>query len=112
MRASLLSSTASSTSLHKRLSRDEVAQRVVRLSPRASFFPDPDQLFDIWHQGLPWAAKLRTESCTCSRPGGWHFHRYIECGELHAGLDWRVDAQLNFDVDAQRRIQVSGDLEP
>ncbi len=107
-----MSSRASARRLHKRMSHDEVSQRVIRLSPRASFFPEAGQLFDIWHLGLPWAAKMRKESCRCSRPGGSHFHRYIECGELHAGLSWQVGAKLHFDLDERRRIQVSGDLEP
>lgn len=94
------------------MSHDEVRQLVIRLSPRARFFPEAEQLFDIWHQDVPWAAKVRRESCDCSRPPGPHFHRYIECGELYAGLSWRVGALLHFDLDDQRRIQVSGDLNP
>ena len=105
-------STASSRLLHKRLSHDEVRQRVIRISPRASFFPDAGQLFDVYYSNQAWAAKIRKESCTCSRPGGAHVHRYIECAELHAGLSWRVGAELRFAVDGQGRIQVSGDLEP
>jgi len=98
--------------LHKRLSRQEVAQRVIRLAPRATFFPEPGQLFDIWHQGLAWAAKIRIESCTCPHPGKLHSHRYIESGELHAGLRWQSGAALNFDLSDNDRIVVSGDLAP
>lgn len=105
-------STASSRLLHKRLSYDEVKQRVIRLSPRANFFPEAGQLFDVWYCDQPWAAKIRREPCTCSRPGGAHVHRYIECGELHAGLSWHFGAELRFALDEQDRIQVSGDLEP
>ena len=112
MRKNPLPSSVSSKLLHKQLSRDEVQHRVIRLTPRASFFPKAGELFDIWHDGIPWAAKMRAESCTCSRPGGVHVHRYIECGELHAGLAWRVGAKLHFALDEEERIQVSGDLVP
>jgi hypothetical protein len=105
-------SRATTQLLHKRLSRLEVTERVIRLHPRARFFPAPGQLFDLWHLGLPWGAKIRSETCTCPHPGGVHQHRYIESGELHAGLRWQAGASLNFDVDERNRIQVSGDLVP
>ena len=96
--------------LHIRLSRSEVAQRVVRLSPRATFFPPPDVLFDIWHEGRPWASKIRSEPCMCGRPPGPHRHRYLEGGELHAGLRWSVGAELRFRKEGDR-IVVSGEVE-
>ncbi len=91
------------------LSASDLQQRVIRV-PRAAFFPPPDRLFDLWHQGRCWAAKIRSEPCTCGRPGRPHRHRYIEGGELHAGLDWRVGAQLSFRVEGDR-IVVDGDLQ-
>ncbi len=107
-----MSSRATSRLLHKRLSRLEVAERVLRLHPRASFFPAPGLLFDLWNEGSPWAAKVRHETCTCPHPGKVHVHRYIESGELHAGICWQQGARLHFDLDEHDRIQVSGDLEP
>lgn len=99
----------SRTELVKALSRDEVQQRVIRL-PNADFLPEPDVLFDLWHDGVPWGAKIRSEPCDCGRPPGPHRHRYVEGGELHAGLDWRVGARLRFRrVDG--RVLVDGDLD-
>lgn len=102
---------ADRTRLHKTLARDEVVQRVIRLPPAARLFPAPDLLFDVWHQGLPWAAKIRSEPCSCGRPPAPHRHRYLEGGELHAGLRWAVGAELVFEV-VGGRIEVSGDLDP
>jgi hypothetical protein len=96
--------------LYKRLSRDEVVQRVVRIPPRARLFPEPDLLFDIWHRGLPWGSKIRSEPCTCGRPPAPHRHRYLEGGELHAGLVWRVGAELRFVLEDDR-IVLTGDVE-
>ncbi len=101
---------ATSTELLKRLEPDEVTQRVVRIPPAATLFPPPDRLFDVWHDGLPWASKIRAEPCTCGRPPGPHRHRFLEGGELHAGLRWRVGAELRFRRDGGR-IVVTGDLE-
>ncbi len=91
------------------LSASDVQQRVIRL-PRAAFLPPPDVLFDLWHDGVPWASKIRSEPCTCGRPGRPHRHRYLEGGEVHAGLDWRVGAELRFSW-IEGRIVVGGDLE-
>ena len=96
--------------LRKHLTADEVVQRVVRIPPRASFFPEADVLFDIWHEGVPWGSKIRSEPCFCGRPPAAHRPRYIEGGELHAGLSWRVGAALRFHVEGDR-IVVAGDLE-
>ena len=41
-----------------------------------------------------------------------HSHRYIESGELHAGLHWQRGAALNFELGEDARIRVSGDLDP
>jgi hypothetical protein len=97
------------TELIKSLSRDEVQQKVIRL-PRADFLPEPDLLFDVWHDGVPWASKIRSEPCTCGRPPGPHRHQYIEGGELHAGLRWAIGARLKFRAVGDR-IEVSGDLD-
>lgn len=102
---------ANSREVEKALSRQEVAQRVIRLPWRASFMPQPGMLFDVWHDGQPWAARVRSEPCCCPHPGGWHRHRYVECGELHAGLRWEVGARIVFRMDGGR-IVVSGDLCP
>ena len=97
------------TELIKALSRDEVQQHVIRL-PTAAFLPPADLLFDVWHDGVPWAAKIRSEPCSCPRPPGPHRHRYIEGGELHAGLHWRVGSRLRFRwLDG--RVVVDGDLQ-
>ena len=96
--------------LHKRLDLDEVQQRVVRIPPRASFFPGAGVLFDVWHSGLPWGSKLRSEPCTCGRPPLRHRHRYLEGGELHAGLRWQVGAELRFRLE-DGRIVLTGDVE-
>lgn len=97
-----------SKTVHERtLGRDEVQQRVIRVD--ASWFPPADTLFDVWHEGLPWGARIRSEPCACGRPQAPHRHAYIEGGELHAGLDWRVGATLRF-VKRDERIEVDGDL--
>ena len=98
--------------LRIRLSPDALQQRVVRIPQQDALFPEPGILFDLWHAGMPWAAKIRSESCSCKRWRGTHRHSYIECAELYAGLSWSVGAELHFFVDAQQRIQVSGDLSP
>ncbi|MEE2828344.1 MAG: hypothetical protein VX498_04070 [Myxococcota bacterium] len=96
----------------KTLSEDEVTQRVIRLESRARLFPGPGILFDLWLDDLPWASRIRSEPCTCPRPGGTHRHRYLEGGELHAGLRWKVGAELCFERLEDGRIQVSGDIDP
>jgi len=101
---------ATSNELIKRLGRDEVVQRVVRIPPRATLFPSADVLFDVWHDGRPWGAKIRSEPCLCGRPPRPHRHRYLEGGELHAGLRWAVGAELRFRRRGDR-IVVTGDLE-
>jgi hypothetical protein len=98
--------------LRKTLARDEVQQRIVRIPARAGLFPEPGVLFDLWNDGLPWAAKIRSEPCLCGRPAAPHRHRYVECGELHAGLHWRAGARLEFVRGDDDRIVVSGDVDP
>ena len=96
----------------KSLSRQEVTQRVLRIGARARLFPPAGVLFDLWHQDQAWAAKLRSEPCTCHQPGGRHRHLYLEGGELHAGLRWEVGATLHFRRDTAGRLRVEGDLDP
>jgi len=89
-----------------------VRQRVVRLGARAAGFPPPGELFDLWHRGVPWAAVVRSEPCDCGRPRRPHRHRYLECGELHAGLRWEEGACLRLRALADGGVEVDGDLEP
>jgi hypothetical protein len=98
----------------KTLRPDEVTLRVVRVDARRSrgLLPEPGLLFDLWNGGHPWAAKIRSEPCTCGRPRGEHRHRYVECGELHAGLQWRAGASLRFFRGLDGRVHVDGDVDP
>lgn len=94
----------------KTLESHEVSQRVIRIEARATIFPDPGVPFDLWHEGTPWASRIRRESCFCGRPPGAHSHRYLDGGELHAGLRWEVGSELIFELVEGERIEVSGDL--
>jgi len=93
----------------KRLTADDLAQRVLCIDGLAHLFPDPGQHFDLWHGGIPWASRVRAEPCQCSLKSGLHTHLYLEGGEIHAGLSWSVDSLLHFDLDAEQLV-VSGDL--
>ena len=95
-----------------KLSSDSIVQRVIRIPSHIRIFPEPDLLFDLWHDGIPWASRIRRESCTCSRPGGQHSHRYIEAAELHAGIAWQPGTELRFIRSANGRIVVGGDVQP
>lgn len=97
--------------LLKQLDASEVQQRVIRLPIHSPLFPEPDLLFDLWHEGRPWASKLRLEFCSCGQPPSPHRHCYLEGAELHAGLHWTVGAELRFELDGLGRICVTGDLE-
>ena len=83
---------------------------MIRIPSRSRLFPEVNLLFDVWHDGVPWGVKIRSEPCTCGRPAGGHRHRYIEGGELHAGLTWALGSELRF-TRIGTRIVVSGDLE-
>jgi len=96
--------------LVRHLTPGEIQQRVIRIPADSRLFPSPDTLFDLWHQGLPWAARIRSEHCSCGRPPGDHRHRYLEGAELHAGLRWEIGAELRFERDSRGRIKVDGDL--
>ncbi len=95
----------SSGAVVARLSRSDVQQRVIRV-PRAPFLPE-DVLFDVWHDGVPWGVKIRSEPCECGRPPQPHRHRYIEGGELHVGVEWVVGAEITF-VERRGRVEVEG----
>ena len=93
------------------LSADEVAQRVVRVTDDVSLFPEPGVPFDLWHNGIPWASRIRSEACPGPQPSQRHYEHYLEGGELHAGLRWEEGARLKFDRRADGQIELSGDVE-
>ncbi|MBN92788.1 MAG: hypothetical protein CL928_01795 [Deltaproteobacteria bacterium] len=104
---------SATATLVRQLTADEVQQRVIRIPSGASgLFPKPNQLFDLWHEGQPWAARVRSEHCTCGRPPREHRHLYLEGAELHAGLRWQVGAELRFQGNEAGHIEVAGDLSP
>lgn len=93
------------------IGEDQLVQRVICVDEAASILPPPGQPFDLWHEGVPWASKVRAEPCCCDALPGRHEHRFLEGGEVHAGLHWRLGAQLHFRRDEQGRLHIWGDLD-
>jgi len=88
-----------------------VAQRVLCIDGLTGLFPAPGEPFDLWHEGLAWASKVRREPCVCTQQPAPHCHHYLEGGEIHAGMRWEIGAQLHFRRDEGGRILVWGDLD-
>ena len=97
-----------------------MTQRILRVDP--VWFgdaADPSRPFshlDVWHDGVPWACRLRWEPRPCAQradprgaelPVDW----LIEGGELFAGLRWESGSELRFWRDGDR-VCVGGDLTP
>lgn len=93
----------------KAITADEIEQRILCIDGLVHLFPDPGQHFDLWHEGIPWASRVRAEPCLCDKSPGLHTHHYLEGGEIHAGLQWTVGSTLHFQL-IQQQLQVAGDL--
>jgi hypothetical protein len=63
----------------------------------------------LWHEGIPWASRVRAEPCPCDRSPGPHTHHYLEGGEIHAGVRWTPGSTLQFTL-IQQQLHVDGDL--
>ena len=95
----------------KTLTKDDVAQRVIRVDEVLDILPPAGTLFDLWFQETPWASKVRCEPCTCGEQAGVHNHSYLEGAEVHVGLTWEVGATLHFEAVKPGLIQLSGSLQ-
>jgi len=101
---------AVSRSSSKQLTEEDVRQRVLRVDSIVALFPDQGVHFDLWHEGIPWASRVRREPCLCSQQPELHAHFYLEGGEIHAGLCWEIGSILHFELDDKDQLRVSGDL--
>lgn len=93
------------------LTENDITQRVICADSLVDLLPSPGETFDLWHEGMPWASKLRREPCTCQQLPTSHEHFYLEGGEIHAGLRWETGAVLHVEQDEDGRLTVSGSLE-
>jgi len=95
----------------KHVTADEIEQRVLCVDKLIHLFPKPGEHFDLWHQGIPWASRVRAEPCPCDENPKVHTHHYLEGGEIHAGFQWTIGSILHFTL-IEQQLHVDGDIEP
>jgi hypothetical protein len=93
----------------KHITAEEIEQRVLCIDGLGHLFPEPGQHFDLWHEGIPWASRVRAEPCPCDKSPELHTHHYLEGGEIHAGFQWTLGSTLHFTL-VQQQLHVDGDL--